>query len=148
MPMKGEALRKYHLSLEWRVLLAAAEEARSHAYAPYSHFAVGAAVRSSTGRTFGGCNVENAAYGLTMCAERVAIFDAVCNGERELVAMAVVSATGAMPCGSCRQVLVEFAPDVPILVADTDGNVVLTSVADLLPESFSRAQLAEDGTGS
>jgi cytidine deaminase len=122
------------------VLLAAAELARENAYAPYSHYAVGAAVLGSNGRMYAGCNVENVSYGLSICAERAAIFAAVGAGERQIQALAVVSQgqVAAMPCGSCRQVLHEFATsaDIPIVVATTDGAQRFTTLGQLLPEPF------------
>lgn len=116
-------------------------DVREQAYAPYSGFKVGAAVRTATGRVFYGCNVENASYGLTVCAERVAIWKAVSHGERQIVALAVVSETGAMPCGACRQVMIEFAREMPVLVADTRGRATITSIEALLPEPFPGADL-------
>ncbi|MEO0017847.1 MAG: hypothetical protein RLZZ522_1130 [Verrucomicrobiota bacterium] len=96
--------------MDWESLVAAAWQAREHAYAPYSKFRVGAAVLAPDGRVFVGCNVENLSYGLTQCAERVAIGTAVAAGARDLVAVAVVADTGVpiSPCGACRQVLAEF----------------------------------------
>lgn len=125
---------------EWRDLVTAALSAREHAHAPYSDFAVGAAVRTATGRVFAGCNVENASLGLTVCAERVAIWKAVSNGETKFTHLAVVTEPGVTPCGACRQVMQEFAQgsedEWPVLVASTDGWTWLTSLAALLPESF------------
>jgi cytidine deaminase len=141
MTKTSEILRREDLSLEWRALLAAALEARDHAYAPYSDFAVGAAVRTSSGRIFTGCNIENASSGLTVCAERVAIWKAVCQGEYTLEALTVVTDSGATPCGACRQVMAEFATDMPVLVADTAGHVRTTSLSALLPDAFSPLQL-------
>jgi len=129
------------LPLEWRALIAAATEARRKAHAPYSHFPVGAAVRTASGRIFAGCNVENASTGLTVCAERVAIWKAVSEGERQFEALAVVTEPGSMPCGACRQVVSEFALDLPILVADTAGHVLITSLGALYPEPFTQASL-------
>jgi len=137
----SSATRVEDLSPEWRQLVAAATEARGSAYAPYSHFAVGAAVRVASGRVYTGGNIENAAFGLTVCAERVAIWKAVSAGERDLQALAVVSETGATPCGSCRQVMAEFAEDLPVVVADTAGHAWHTSLAELLPCPFPRANL-------
>ncbi|MFO7695606.1 MAG: cytidine deaminase [Anaerolineae bacterium] len=122
----------------WTVLLAAATEVRARAYAPYSRFAVGAAVRGSSGRIYAGANVENASSGLTVCAERVAAWKAISEGEDHLEAMALITDTGATPCGACRQVLIEFEADMPILVADTSGNAWMTSLAALLPDAFPR----------
>jgi cytidine deaminase len=121
-----------------------ARRARELAYAPYSQFAVGAALLTRSGRVFTGCNVENASYPLTTCAERVAVVRAVSEGEREFEAIAVVTATGAAPCGACRQILREFAgPDgtLRVIIADLTGSVRTFTLAQLLPESFSSAYL-------
>ena len=135
------------LSPEWQALLAAAQEARGRAYAPYSRFSVGAAVQGASGRTYQGCNVENASSGLTVCAERVAIWSAISAGETALRALAVVTEPGSTPCGACRQVMQEFGGErvackLPVLVADTAGHVWLTSLAELLPDPFPSAELA------
>ncbi len=118
-------------------LVHAAVEARRAAYAPYSQFAVGAALLTESGAIITGANVENASYGLTVCAERVAVFRAVAQGERRFRALAI-SLTGAgAPCGACRQVLHEFAPGLPILMADPEGGTVQeTTLAALLPRAF------------
>ena len=129
------------LGADWQELLSAALKARELAYAPYSHFPVGAAVRTRTGRIFSGCNIENASSGLTVCAERVAIWKAVSEGERALVALAVVTEPGATPCGACRQVMSEFESDLPVLIADTVGHAWLTSLGDLMPLPFPRVHL-------
>ena len=110
-------------------LLRHALEARQNAYAPYSHYTVGAAVLTDSGRIYTGCNVENASYGLTCCAERNAIFKAVGSGERKLLAVAVTGPEGgemAMPCGACRQVLAEFAsaPEMPVIVSEDGKGIV------------------------
>lgn len=122
-------------------LIASATASRERAYAPYSKFKVGAALLGVSGRTYTGCNVENAAYGPSMCAERTAVFKAVSEGEHEFEAIAIVTENGASPCGTCRQVMMEFAPDMTVVIADTKGNVRLTTVRDLLPESFTSALL-------
>lgn len=125
-------------------LVALAQQARRYAYASYSNFPVGAALLARSGRVFTGCNVENAAYPLGICAERTAVFKAVSEGEREFAAIAVVTATGAMPCGACRQVLREFggpAGDLRVLVADLDGHMRTFTIAELLPEGFTPNQL-------
>jgi cytidine deaminase len=123
-----------------QLLLAAAELAREQAYAPYSHYAVGAAVVSAAGKMYAGCNVENASYGLTMCAERTAIFMAVAAGERIIQGLAVVTDAKepGMPCGACRQVLHEFAAsaDIPIVVANTQGERTSVTLAELFPHPF------------
>lgn len=123
-------------------LVQAATAARRGAYAPYSDFAVGAALLTASGQVYAGCNVENASYGLTICAERVAAFKAVCAGERDWIAMAVVSSGAASPCGACRQVLREFGPDLVVIIADTDGHWRRVTMAELLPESFGPEHLA------
>jgi len=111
--------------------------ARQQAYAPYSRYPVGAALLTATGRIFSGANVENAAYPTGMCAERVAVFKAVSEGEREFIAIAVVTSNGGAPCGACRQALAEFGLDTLVLVADAQGRLVMEdSVAGLLPGAF------------
>ena len=122
-------------------LIASATHSREQAYAPYSKFKVGAALLGKTGRVYTGCNVENAAYGPSMCAERTAVFKAVSEGEREFEVIAVVTENGVPPCGTCRQVMMEFAPDMSVIIADTEGNTRLTTVRDLLPDSFTPDQL-------
>ncbi len=125
-------------------LIAQAQQARERAYAPYSNFPVGAALLGRSGRVYTGCNVENAAYPLVTCAERTAVTKAVSEGEREFQAIAVVTDTGATPCGACRQILREFSGpegDLRVLVADTDGNVRTFTIAELLPEGFTPDQL-------
>jgi cytidine deaminase len=126
-------------------LIALAKQARDNAYAGYSGFAVGAALLGRSGRVFTGCNVENAAYPLTTCAERAAVAKAVSEGEREFEAIAVVTATGATPCGACRQILREFAGregKLRVIVADLDGNSRTFTIEELLPHSFTSDQLA------
>jgi cytidine deaminase len=117
-------------------LIASATAARERAYAPYSGYKVGAALRGKPGRVYTGCNVENAAYGSSMCAERTAIFKAVSEGEREFEAIAVVTENGGSPCGACRQVMMEFAPGMTVIIADTQGQARVTTVRDLLPDEF------------
>ena len=119
-------------------LLAAALRARENAHAPFSKFKVGAALEDESGRVFTGCNVENATYGLTVCAERSAVFAAVSRGVRRFAALAVVTDASppATPCGACRQVLREFAPALPIVAANLAGERRETSLAVLLPDSF------------
>jgi cytidine deaminase len=117
-------------------LIARAALARENAYAPYSNYLVGAALLTRSGQVYLGANVENAVYSLTVCAERTAVFKAISEGEREFEAIAVVTSNGGSPCGACRQVLREFAPDLSVYIADADGNYRQTSVAELLPDSF------------
>lgn len=117
-------------------LVQMAAQARQHAYAPYSHFHVGAALVDRQGRCFSGCNVENASYGLTVCAERHAVAAALAAGSREFRTLAVVSEGGVAPCGACRQVLREFGADLRVLLAGTDGKQRESHLAALLPEAF------------
>src|SRR5262245_18719262 len=119
-------------------LIEAALAIRQHAYARYSQFLVGAALLAEDGRTFVGCNVENVSYGLTNCAERSAVFAAIAAGQRRFSLLAIASAGGVTPCGACRQVLMEFAPDLPILLIDADqpATVVEVNLRDLLPGAF------------
>jgi cytidine deaminase len=119
------------------VLITKALEMRGNSYSPYSNFAVSAALLTESGKVFTGVNVENASYGLTICAERVAIATAVAAGEKEFQTIAVVVTGGGSPCGACRQVLNEFAPNLRVLMADEDGKLVRTStLGELLPEAF------------
>ena len=119
-------------------LLTAAIDARQQAYAPYSKFLVGAALLTEDGQIISGCNVENASYGLTICAERNAVFTAVAQGHRKFQAIALATVGGATPCGACRQVLAEFCDDLPILIVDVEqpDRVTETSLAVLLPGRF------------
>ncbi|HEY3312194.1 MAG TPA: cytidine deaminase [Anaerolineales bacterium] len=127
---------------EGKFLVDLAIEARRRAYAPYSNYLVGAAVRTSSGRVFTGVNVENAAYPTTMCAERVAIFSAVAQGERKFDVIAVVTSNGGSPCGSCRQVMAEFGLDTVVIIADEHGRILdQTTVNGLLPGAFTPAHL-------
>ncbi|MCH7728001.1 MAG: cytidine deaminase [Planctomycetes bacterium] len=122
-------------------LIVTARDARQQAYAPYSGFEVGAAVLTKSGEIFSGCNIENASYGLTICAERVAMVTAVAAGYRDFAAIAVVTSGGASPCGSCRQFLAEFCDDVPILLVNADdATVEETQLTDLLPRRFSASR--------
>jgi cytidine deaminase len=121
--------------MDWNALVEAAWQAREQAYAPYSNFKVGAALLAADGRIFSGCNVENLSYGLTMCAERVAIGSAIAAGARELVGIAVVADTGVpiSPCGACRQVLSEFG--VPeVMLANRDQQLSFR-MEELLPRA-------------
>jgi homotetrameric cytidine deaminase len=126
-------------------LRAAARAARDTAYARYSNFTVGAALETADGRRFTGANIENASYGLTICAERTAVFAAVLAGAREIAAIAVTGPDGVTttPCGACRQVLAEFgAAAVPLSYANADGSWTDTTLGELLPHSFDAASLA------
>jgi cytidine deaminase len=123
---------------EHAALVNAAKQARENAHAPFSNFRVGAAVRATSGRVFTGCNVENATLGLTICAERVAIFKAISEGERGFDAIAVVTEVAGLtpPCGACRQIIWEFCGDVPVVLANLEGKVEIESSLKLLPRPF------------
>jgi cytidine deaminase len=125
-------------------LIELAGQARQKAYAPYSNYAVGAALLTSSGKIFTGCNVESAAYPTSMCAERVAIFKAVSEGAQKFIAMAVVTGNAGTPCGACRQVMAEFGLDLIVLVADAQGNLKQEStLSELLPGAFTPGDLAD-----
>ncbi|PLV58329.1 cytidine deaminase [Thermotoga sp. KOL6] len=119
-------------------LVKIALEVREKAYARYSGFRVGAALLTKSGRVFTGVNVENASYGLTVCAERVAVFKAISEGEREFVAIAIASDSSekTVPCGACRQVLYEFCEDLDVIMADREGNYEIVKLRDLFPRGF------------
>ena len=123
---------------DWQTLVVAATGASAAAYCPYSRFAVGAAVRTRDGRIFGGCNVENASFGLTVCAERNAIFQAVAAGAREIVALVVYTSTPtpSTPCGACRQVLLELGANAEVLCVSDGTERRLFTAVTLLPEAF------------
>lgn len=124
-------------------LIKHAAQVRKNAYAPYSKYTVGAAVKTGSGKVYTGCNVENAVYPLSICAERAAVFKAVSCGETIICAVAVVTQNGGTPCGSCRQVLREFGDRIDIYVADAKGNHRCYSLMELLPESFSSGDIME-----
>ena len=128
---------------EDELLITAAKQSRENAHAPYSNFRVGAALRSSSGRIFGGCNVENATYGLTVCAERVAIFKAISEGERGFSSIAVVTDTEALtpPCGACRQLIWEFCGDIPVTLANLAGKRETLQMKELFPKPFDDSNL-------
>ena len=127
---------------EKQSLIDLANTARERAYVPYSHYAVGSALRTKTGKIYTGANIENAAYPQTMCAERVAIFKAVSEGEKDFEVITVVTDNGGSPCGGCRQVMAEFGLDTIVLMADGEGNLVKeTTVKELLPEAFTPEKL-------
>jgi len=137
-------MKKPLTEADGQVLIDLALEARHRAYAPYSNYSVGAALRTKSGKFYTGVNVENAAYGATICAERTAVVKAVSEGEREFEAIAVVTANGGTPCGECRQVLSEFGLDTVVLVADESGELVgEMTVADLLPGAFTPEKLGK-----
>lgn len=129
---------------EKQALIDLANTARQRAYVPYSNYPVGAVVRTKTGRVYTGVNVENAAYPQTMCAERVAIFKAVSEGEKEFEAISVITDNGGSPCGGCRQVMAEFGLETIVLIADGNGRLVKeTTVGELLPEAFTPDRLGK-----
>ena len=127
--------------MDYDDLIAKAMEARKKAHAPYSRFAVGAALLARSGRVYTGCNVENASYGLSICAERTAVFKAVSEGERDFEAIAVVTGKGVTPCGACRQVLMEFGEDILVIAADETGGYRVFGLQELLPEAFNSKDL-------
>lgn len=125
------------MSQKVQVLLQAAAKVACRAYSPYSKFCVGAAVLTESGEVFTGCNVENASYGLTVCAERVAVFKAISEGEQAITSVAISSRGSAYPCGACRQVLNEFGPDMDVILGDSEGQLTeQLSLKDLLPKAF------------
>jgi cytidine deaminase len=127
---------------EKQALVDLANTARQRAYVPYSNYPVGSALRTKSGRVFSGVNIENAAYPQTMCAERVAIFKAVSDGEKEFEVITVVTDNGGSPCGGCRQVMAEFGLDTIVLLADGSGRIVKEmTVKELLPEAFTPEHL-------
>lgn len=137
------------MQINEKYLIEQAIEARSHAYTPYSHFQVGAALLTKQGKVYKGCNIENAAYTPSNCAERTAIFKAVSEGEREFAAIAIVGSmegesntlpTG--PCGVCRQVMAEFCSlDMPVIIAQSPADYITMTLGELLPLSFGPANL-------
>ena len=126
---------------QYQNLIGQAKKARGRAYAPYSKFKVGAAVLASSGRIYTGCNVENASYGLTLCAERAAIVRMVAEGEKDIRAVAVVTdrEKPASPCGACRQVIAEFSPNAEIVMANLRGTALTENLSRLLPSRFLKA---------
>ena len=135
------------MTKEFGSLVEAACEVRLHSYSPYSKFRVGSAVLTESGDVFTGANVENASFGLSMCAERSALFQAVAAGETDFEAIAICAdgAAPTPPCGACRQVLMEFAPDLTVLLAGTDGSVEEHRLADLLAHPFRHFAPGETG---
>jgi cytidine deaminase len=128
---------------EYDPLISTAKHARENACAKFSNFKVGAGLRATSGKVYGGCNVENATYGLTVCAERVAIFKAISEGERKFDAIAVVTDTDALtpPCGACRQLIWEFCGDVPVVMANLKGKVEVIRMRELFPKPFDASNL-------
>ncbi|RLG51982.1 MAG: hypothetical protein DRN96_03955 [Thermoproteota archaeon] len=136
--------RRADESAQLHRLVSLAAEAMKAAYAPYSKFRVGAAVLASSGAVYTGCNIENASYGLTVCAERVAVFKAISEGERGIRAVAVVTEAEkpTPPCGACRQVIYEHGPSAVVVMANTRGDMEVASIRDLLPKAFSSSDLS------
>lgn len=122
--------------MDYAELLAKAREAAGKAYAPYSNFHVGAALLTKDGKVITGSNIENVSYGLSVCAERVAFFTAVAAGEKKFQAIAIAADSRATPCGACRQVMAEFAPDADVITEGRGGALEIKKVADLLPDAF------------
>ncbi|MGN1136474.1 MAG: cytidine deaminase [Oscillospiraceae bacterium] len=122
-----------------RELIDASKAAQENAYTPYSNFKVGAALLCRDGSVYSGCNIENATYGATNCAERTAVFKAVSEGNRDFTAIAITSSGGGLtfPCGICRQVLAEFSPEIRILLENENGGICEFKLSELLPHSFS-----------
>jgi cytidine deaminase len=121
-------------------------KAKEFAYCPYSHFPVGAALLTASGRIYTGCNVESSSYGLTMCAERIALYKAISEGETDFIALAVASDTRTFcpPCGACRQVLWDFCRDIKIMLVSRQKNSKIYNLKDLLPNAFDEGFLADD----
>lgn len=144
-PAKKTAAKKARSSATSRKLIEAAKKAQKNAYCPYSRYPVGAAVLTESGRIYTGCNVENASFGLTVCAERTAIFNAVTHGEKRIQALCV-AAKSAKPCGACRQVIIEFAPkDAEIIYVDWQPlekkeKITRTTAGKLLPHAFNPSE--------
>ena len=128
---------------EYKKLIKEAEKVRKRAYTPYSKFKVGAAVLSVDGKIFTGCNIENASFGLAVCAERVAIFKAISEGSTKFEAIAVIGNTDkpCSPCGACRQVISEFGEDIPLIMTNLNGDVKIKKIKELLPEAFGKNDL-------
>lgn len=128
-----------------RTLIQAAKDVTEHAYAPYSHYPVGAALRAADGTVYTGCNVENSSYPVTICAERVALVKAVSEGQRHFDLLAVVTSNAGAPCGMCRQMLYEFAPSLRVILATREGDVQYDGVlSDLLLRGFGPESLPHE----
>ena len=122
-------------------LIHVAKEMRDNSYAPFSKYTVGASVKTEDGSIIGGCNVESASYGLTCCAERIALYNTISQGFLKIKAMAVASENGGFPCGACRQVIWELCGDIPILIIDNENKIGETSSRTLLPDAFDKDKL-------
>ena len=128
---------------KYKKLIEEAEKARKKAYTPYSKFKVGAAILTSEGRIFSGCNIENASFSLTICAERVAVFKAIANGYKKFEAIAIIADTlrPCYPCGACRQVILEFGEDITLVMANLKGDIKINNIKELLPDAFNKNDL-------
>lgn len=124
--------------MDTRKLIEEAKKVRKRAYAPYSKFKVGAALMAKDGTVYTGCNVENSSFGLTLCAERAAVVKAISEGATEFTAIALMTHTDTpvSPCGACRQVLAEFNPDITVIMGNTAGEIIETTLSELLPSPF------------
>ncbi|MBF7096854.1 cytidine deaminase [Alkalibacter sp. M17DMB] len=133
------------MNQDFKELIEVAQESKKNAYVPYSGFKVGAAVMTGDGKIYGGCNVENASYGATNCAERTAVFKAVSEGHTDIKAIAISGDTKEhlYPCGICRQVLIEFGDDIIIVLMNKNGEAKLTTIGKLLPNSFTNKDMEE-----
>jgi cytidine deaminase len=127
--------------MDQKELIQVAQKMRSFAYAPYSKYTVGASVETKNGIIIGGCNVESSSYGLTCCAERITLFNAVSQGFSQFKAMAIASKNGGFPCGACRQVIWELCKNIPILIVDDDENIFRKTSQSLLPNPFDNRKL-------
>lgn len=125
------------MNKEYQLLIEKAKEAQKNAYTPFSRFRVGAALLTTDNRITLGCNIENASYGLTVCAERVAVFKAVSEGYKKFKAMAVVTSDCSYPCGACLQVLAEFSPNITVILSNGKNKMKTLKLKDLLPKAFS-----------
>jgi len=131
-----------HIDAAIHLLVRQAIDATQHAYIPYSHYPVGAALRAADGKVYTGCNVENASYPVTICAERTALVKAVSEGQRQFDLLAVATRNGGSPCGMCRQMLYEFAPDLRIVTANLEGRICMDCrLSELLPNGFGPSSL-------
>ena len=132
--------------MDYDKLISAAVDALKNAHTPYSHFPVGAALLTRSGKIFAGCNIESSSYGLTICAERVAIFSAISDGEKEFLAIAITSQSGEScpPCGACRQVLWDLAKDIDVVLVVDSKEFQRFKVSELLPEAFGEGFLPHE----
>lgn len=143
--IQASDVKKSRAGIDAAKLVAHALDARRRAYAPYSQYAVGAAVLAADGSVILGCNVENASYPATICAERVALTGAIAQGKRDLVAIAVATENGGSPCGICRQVMAELGPQMTVYIANAAGEYRTTTVQELLPDGFTGDSLTPRG---